>query len=213
MRRRFLLVFTVIVWLTGVVLGFGVLQSYKSTPGAVGKTPATIDVAHHPAEQAGQNRLLMFVHPRCPCSTASLAELAVLLEHRKNIHTEVVFVAPDEVPDGWEKASLWQTASALPGVKVRTDRGGVLANRYGAATSGHVVLFGPYGKLLFSGGITPSRGHEGDNAGLQALLDVLGSGELPQQAAPVFGCPLFSPNSPSECCKKEGPSCPPQSPK
>ena len=60
------------------------------------------------------------------------------------------------------------------------------------STSGQTILYGADGTLLFSGGITGSRGHAGDNdgrAGLVALLTRAGRG---QTRTKVFGCPLVS---------------------
>jgi hypothetical protein len=46
--------------------------------------------------------------------------------------------------------------------------------------------------LIFSGGITGSRGHAGDNDGEQALLEALTHGGGARATASVFGCPLFA---------------------
>ncbi|HEX3447903.1 MAG TPA: hypothetical protein VHS97_06590, partial [Isosphaeraceae bacterium] len=72
------------------------------------------------------------------------------------------------------------------------DSGGEEAARFGARTSGLVALYAPDGRLHFRGGITGSRGHEGDNAGQQALLGLIqgNPSSLPCET-PVFGCPLF----------------------
>jgi hypothetical protein len=46
--------------------------------------------------------------------------------------------------------------------------------------------------LAFSGGITDSRGHEGDNDGADAILEIVsGPGVRAVARTPVFGCTLF----------------------
>jgi hypothetical protein len=73
-------------------------------------------------------------------------------------------------------------------VRIIDDVGGREAARYGIVTSGHVLLFDPSGARLFSGGITGSRAHEGDNDGAEAVVRlVMGSGPA-VPAHPVFGC-------------------------
>jgi hypothetical protein len=73
------------------------------------------------------------------------------------------------------------------------DDGGVEARRFGVKTSGTVLLYSALGRLLFHGGITGSRGHEGDNYGITRLAAALrgGAGDT---AVPVvsrvFGCAL-----------------------
>jgi hypothetical protein len=86
---------------------------------------------------------------------------------------------------------------AIPGVPSVDDEGGVEAKRFGVATSGHVLLFDRAGRLLFSGGITPARGHEGDSLGRDALIERLaGTRTISGPAtSPVFGCPLANPES------------------
>jgi hypothetical protein len=107
-------------------------------------------------------------------------------------------MAPEGVPGGWERTDLWKTAAAIPSVRVVRDAGGAEAVRFGALTSGECVLFAADGRRLFHGGITAARGHEGDNAGQDRLMDLLRAGtaavEMPSvsgaASTPVYGCPL-----------------------
>src|SRR5436853_328815 len=84
--------------------------------------------------------------------------------------------------------------ATVPPVGVQGDGEGAEARRFHAETSGTTVLYDGGGKLRFGGGITASRGHEGDNAGsaavalVAAALDEEGSGET--AGTPVFGCAL-----------------------
>jgi hypothetical protein len=51
------------------------------------------------------------------------------------------------------------------------------------------MLFDASGALRYAGGITMSRGHEGDSAGSNALARIL-AGEQQAGRFPAFGCPL-----------------------
>jgi hypothetical protein len=103
----------------------------------------------------------------------------------------VLVFRPAGVPDGWERTDLWDSAAAIPGVLVVGDDEGAEALRFGAATSGQVLLYSADGRLLFAGGIIPSRGHEGDNAGRSAIIALVRGTATQVMRAPVFGCPLF----------------------
>lgn len=70
------------------------------------------------------------------------------------------------------------------------DPDGVEARRFGAETSGHTLLFGADGHLLFSGGITASRGHSGDNDGENAIVALLNHQIPALTRTLVFGCSL-----------------------
>jgi hypothetical protein len=108
-----------------------------------------------------------------------------------------LFLKPTGSYDGWEKTDLWQSAASIPGVNIFVDDGGTEARRFNAVTSGQIVLYDAGGRLLFSGGITGSRGHSGDNAGRSAIISLLNTGEAEAAETFVFGCPLF--NTHTEC--------------
>jgi hypothetical protein len=74
--------------------------------------------------------------------------------------------------------------------RVRLDPDGILAVSLGNLTSGAVTLYDPMGILRYQGGITASRGHEGDNPGEEAVLQVLRGGQISHKSMPAFGCPI-----------------------
>jgi len=78
-------------------------------------------------------------------------------------------------------------------VIVRADQEGNEARCFQVTTSGHVVLYDVHGKLLFSGGITVSRGHSGDNDGRSAIMKLLNHEMVAVPETPVFGCSLLNP--------------------
>jgi hypothetical protein len=135
--------------------------------------------------------MILFAHPKCPCTEATMEELNRILAHAAgNVTTHVLFLKPAGFSDDWLRSSLWEGAAAIPGVAVREDSAGAEARIFGAETSGYLVVYAPNGKLLYKGGITGSRGHAGDNAGADAVISLLaGTPGLP--SAPVFGCSLL----------------------
>jgi hypothetical protein len=148
----------------------------------------------HSAVQLVSNKptLVLFAHPRCPCTEASFHELDGLLAETQNrVSVTVVFTIPDGVPAGWEQGNLWNSATSIPGIRVIRDQGGREALRFDVEGSGHALLYAPSGKLLFSGGITASRGHEGDNVGRSAVVSFILNGHAPVNHTPVFGCSLL----------------------
>jgi hypothetical protein len=107
-----------------------------------------------------------------------------------------MFFQPVGASDAGAKTDLWWSAAAIPGVTVAHDDGGGEARRFHVATSGHTLLYGARGELLFSGGITASRGHSGDNAGRSTVLALLHTGVADRTETPAFGCSLRDPESP-----------------
>jgi hypothetical protein len=117
------------------------------------------------------------------------------------VTSHVLFLRPTELDTDWSKTDLWASAAAVPDVEVTPDEDGNEARRFGAETSGHTVLYSGDGSLLFSGGITASRGHSGDNFGRSAIVSSLigATSEISAFSEPaescVFGCPLFQKRS------------------
>jgi hypothetical protein len=137
----------------------------------------------------------MFAHPQCPCTSASLGELAIVMAHSQDrLNADVFFYLPPGQPSSWVRTDLWQKASAIPGVRVFEDRDSAVAQTFGAFTSGQTLLYDANGRLQFKGGITAYRGHSGDNAGRSSIMALLQNGPsrpdtLPVET-PVLGCSL-----------------------
>ena len=178
-------------WAMACVGGLTALARYQATAGVA--APAGDWPAGSRLRLAGGgDTLLVFVHPKCPCSRATLENLAVLLAHCPpgRVTATVLLVRPADAPDGWDRTDLATAAAGIPGVTTAVDVGGREAAAFGAATSGQAVLFDPAGRLVFRGGLTPGRGHAGDNAGSDAVR-AAAAGDAPDvTATPVFGCPL-----------------------
>jgi hypothetical protein len=192
--RRVLFGGVLFLWCAGVMAGVIALWRYSSTPGAMGVAPKRwpANTLIHP--RPGRATLIMLAHPHCPCTRASLNELA-RLPTRGEADTWVLFLKPSEVEAGWEKTDLWDIATAIPGVQPIADADGTAAKTFGAETSGHVLLYDADGALRFSGGITAARGHEGPSAGANAILTAMHGGEPGPDRALTFGCPLHSKES------------------
>ena len=183
-----------LVWLAGVASGLWVLWAYDNRPGANANAPGHWP-AHTTLTRSLNGPTLVFVaHPQCTCTRASLDELAEILARAASHapRTYVLFLKPAEFPPGWEQTDQWRRAAALPNVTVLRDDDGMEAKRFGVETSGQTFLYDAGGRLLYSGGITGSRGHAGENAGEMALVALLTRGHAERRSANVFGCSLFS---------------------
>jgi hypothetical protein len=191
-RAAWLSVF-IAFWLVSVVAGVWQVMAYENRPGPGASAPQSWPAASRLALAGNRPTLVLVAHPQCPCTRASMAELAEILARTDyRPQTYILFLRPAGFADGWEKTDLWQGAAKLPGVTLVRDDGGVEARRFGAETSGQTLLYDARGRLVFSGGITGSRGHVGDNAGQSALIDLLSRGGADRPGTSVFGCPLFA---------------------
>jgi hypothetical protein len=182
-----------VAWIAAVAAGFAILQRYKSTPGDQERPPARWPGESRIALDAQRPTLVMFAHPRCPCTSASISELARLLATAGDaVRAHVVVLRPHDAGTDWDHAALWSRASRIPGVAVVRDEDGAEAARFHAYTSGLVVLYSARGQRLFAGGITASRGHEGDSFGRRRILALLEGRPADKDESPVFGCALRS---------------------
>ncbi len=183
-----------LIWLASVVSGLGVLTAYEYGAGRDAGAPADWPAGSQIPLAADEPTLILFAHPDCPCTRASIGELAVLLARcPAGVRAHVVFLHPTGTGPDWMRTDLWRSAAAIPGVAVEADEGGREAARFQAATSGQVVLYGPDGRLMFHGGITGARGHYGDNEGLATIVELLRHEPAAVARTPVFGCSLLDP--------------------
>jgi hypothetical protein len=182
------------VLLLVVVGAMGFLSTYKNTAGNSTDAPARWPSDSRIEREPGLPVLLMFAHPMCSCTRASLSELRVLVsEFRGRFTPYVISALLQDVGQEWMSSNLWKSAESIEGVRVMRDVEEYEARLFAARTSGHVVLYDPEGRLLFSGGITGARGHVGDNYGLQQVASLLRKHTTSTAEGPVFGCPLEDP--------------------
>ncbi|MCI0650502.1 MAG: RedB protein [Planctomycetes bacterium] len=182
----------VVPWLVLLVLGFLWVVRYEHTPGVHGDYSGTWPEGSGIPLAAGRHTLVKFCHPRCSCSAASIRELArAAAKAGDGLAAIVVFVDVFGLGERLHEAALWREAAAIPGVRILADAAGREAKLLAARTSGHAFLVDPRGSILFSGGITAARGHEGDNAGAGAIISFVRTGHSQVGATPVFGCSLF----------------------
>ena len=197
-KARVLLLAGTISWLLAICFGLWILWGYENTPGKAAEPPKQwpADSKIQPARDHAT--LVVLAHPHCPCTRATIGELASIMAHTQGRLTAyVLFLKPAGFSEEWEKSDLWRSAASIPGVTTVIDDEGAEADRFHAATSGQTLLYDAGGRLLFSGGITGSRGHSGDNVGHSAIVSFVNSGTAERTESFVFGCPLFDPNS--EC--------------
>jgi hypothetical protein len=199
-RHRLVVAVTVVgavLWLGAMVVAMEWIWTYKTTPGAspsvLGQWPGSSLVS--PSNDRAT--LIMFLHPRCSCSKASLVELQQIASQHSDVLSLWVLIndAPGALP-GWDSTSTVTRARQVPNATIVLDRDGAEARRFGATTSGHVVVYDAAGTLQFSGGITGARGHVGDNEGLRSVVALLRGDRASRSMHPTFGCGLFDRDEP-----------------
>jgi hypothetical protein len=184
--------FVVGLWLGVAAAGGWWLHAYESAPGPAQVTSGSWPSDTSLAQDKDRPNLVIFAHPQCPCTRATIEELNHLLARcAGTLACTVVFLQPSSAPSEWVKSGLWKSAAAIPGVTVAADPNGAEAHRFGAETSGLALLYDRQGKLVFHGGITATRGHAGDNLGVDTILSLVRGEKAPTSQTPVFGCSLL----------------------
>jgi hypothetical protein len=180
------------IWASLTVTAARWLFVEKTTAGALAAAPAHWPSASGLTRTPGRSTVVLFAHPKCSCTRASLSELNVVMNHEsEGTEAFVVFQRPSGVSDDFVETDTWADVTRIPSTRRVLDRGGIEAARFGAKTSGQVVVYDARGALVFEGGITASRGHAGDNMGRQLLIEALHGGRGPAGEHEVFGCELF----------------------
>lgn len=201
--RSLLLVLSV-AWLGTVMGGFYFVTAYEVRESPTQAAPTKWPAGTRFERSGDRPAMLVFFHPKCPCSRATLSELAELLQDVPNVSATAVFVKPEGLPERWEHGPLWRQAQQIAGLKCVVDEAGNEAMRFHATISGQSLIYDQSGRLVYEGGLTGARGHFGRNAASDAARSVLTSAPAERLAFPTYGCPLLDPlevEPVKACCK------------
>lgn len=178
------------IWFLAVAAGMAWFTDYKSKPG---HQPLSLEGLNLGSNGGTLPKLVVILHPKCPCSKASLAEIERLLARNPNsLSATALFFSPMSKNQEWVRTDLWDQASLVPGLNIGTIGDDEL-KKLGHVTSGQVFLYGIEGNMVFSGGVTVGRGHEGDNTGIASIESYIRQGNATTPTSPVFGCILSTP--------------------
>ncbi|MBX3438799.1 MAG: hypothetical protein KF861_14995 [Planctomycetaceae bacterium] len=181
------------MWGAVTIAGLLLLTIFAHEAGPAGSPPPTWRNGTELPNASRRFTLLMFVHPRCSCTRASLEQLArIQARHPERLQIHLIIYAPEHSTVDWTRTHQWDMAHRIPGAAVSLDPLGTTARRYGAETSGHVVLYDKGGRFCFAGGLTAGRGHDGDSQGADAVLAHLQGQKRAPARTPVFGCLLHA---------------------
>jgi|KBSSwiStaDraftv2_1062776.scaffolds.fasta_scaffold489487_1 hypothetical protein len=197
---RSLLLLSVFVWLVAVGCGVFYLTRFENTAAETNIAyPAAFPTESRLDRDPKLPTLLFFAHPKCPCTRAGLHELARLMtDIDGKVKAYVVFIKPTDESDEWASTDLLAIAEAIPNVQVVIDRDERETKIFNAQTSSTTLLYDGDGNLRFNGGITASRGHEGDNAGRTSIFEIVTANDKKNAETLVFGCPLHKKDCPGE---------------
>ena len=182
------------LWVALIALGLAVVLRYSFYSEPVTKVPERWPLGTQIQTQQSRPKLLVFLHPYCPCSLATLHELESLLARmaKNKPDTRIIFFKPGQDSVSWQRGKLWQEAKKLTSATIVLDNDGSQSLLFHAHFSGQILLYSAEGNLLYNGGLTISRGHEGKNPGADYLYSLLIHKAFNLRTTPVFGCPLFS---------------------
>lgn len=135
-----------------------------------------------------QPNLVMFLHSNCDCSLATLEELKKIHDSHKGSFKVNFLVAVYQQDKGPKE--FWSLLEKFPAASVILDEGGKVAARIGAKTSGVTYLIDQDKRVVFQGGLTPSRGHRGETSGQKFISQWIQDQRPVTFYEKVFGCIL-----------------------
>jgi len=191
------------LWCACVGYGFTQLARHELSPGASAARAASSAALEAIDWSAAAQRpeLVVFAHPHCPCTRASLNELAQIAARcGERLAIRVYVEDLGDPARRAEQSASWTLASSIPGARVELDRESRVARAFEARTSGQAFLIDARGEIAFTGGLTRARGHEGESAGSRAVLELALGRASEVLGTPVYGCALAcaaNPESPA----------------
>jgi hypothetical protein len=178
------------LWVLAVGFGQLKLLDYSNTPAVGAAPPATWPESSSLVKRPARLTAVMLAHPQCPCTRASIGELAIAAAQAAGrLDIYVVFL---DSPAFELESDLWRSALEIPNAKVIADPDGAEIQRFGVKASGHTLVYDAAGRLAFSGGVVSARGHAGANRGRDAIVELVRHHRSSVMSSPVFGCALQS---------------------
>ena len=191
----------VLLWLAMIGYGFFLLFQHDTSalePQALDSIVASdiqdvswvSEVDLRPA--SGKFNLIVAIHPKCPCTRNTLAEIE-RIQARFVEKCELTFLVtlpggkPEEEIEQWRNSGTVQLATSMPNAAVWFEDANELTTRLGLNSSGAVVVLDELGQIRFAGGITAGRSCAMENPGSQAVVRILRGDEQPLISTPVFG--------------------------
>ncbi|MGE3106750.1 MAG: hypothetical protein AB7G11_14840 [Phycisphaerales bacterium] len=167
------------------------------------RTPPTLDQSG--IDPSPRDFLIVVaVHPRCPCTIATLENLRQLAtECGPRLDVRVQMCVPAGASPDWSTGRAWDIAARIPHARIVVDTDARESLRIGARTSGSCVLYRRDGTPVFHGGITTLRGHVGMNSITDSIKRVVLEQATRATPAPVFGCALVPTTASTSCCQAE----------
>lgn len=194
-----------LLWIAAGVGGTAYIFVYESRPAAAAEVAQAWPAAAGLARNETGFSLVIAVHPKCSCTRASVAELnELMLAWGGQVQTIALVIQPFEVADPWSETSVTARLREIPHVTVVRDLGGASSAAFGARSSGQTLLYDAAGQLVFAGGITAFRGHEGPSIGGETLKQIVAGQPAPTRDTQVFGCSLKDKYCPLHGASHEG---------
>ena len=196
--KRARLTLAIGLWGVATAGGLYTIAAHGAAAGKPAEAPATLAASFRQTGlgQTGRATLVITAHPACPCTRATLHQLErVLTSTRETAAPADVVILFAGTQHDRVATDLRSLAERIKGARIIDDPNREIAKLLGAHTSGTVLFYDARGALKFSGGITPSRGHEGDSAGADAIRALLNDTSGVSRA-PVYGCSLNSKSTP-----------------
>ena len=184
----------VAIWALSFIGGYWTLVHYHQTP-----SESVATAQHWTAEDLKlcptAPTILIAIHPQCACTRASLRELQrILARYRCPTEVQALIYTPHDLNPAemksWEQSATMSELANIAKINCHRDPEGKTATELGMHTSGDIRIYHPNGRLLFHGGVTSARAHEGESLATAKVLAAL-RGELERpESHPVYGCSL-----------------------
>src|SRR5438132_6850827 len=92
----------IVLWAAIVAAGFAYVLEYETTPGDSDVPPTHWPAGSSLVPRPNRVNLVLAAHPRCPCTRATIDELAELMaQERQVIVAHVLVFKPGKSESGW----------------------------------------------------------------------------------------------------------------
>ena len=111
-----------VLWLSASIAGMTTLWNHEARPGIPAAAPTSWPRDSALSKQPSKAAMLVWIHPHCPCSWATIRELERLLVHvSDDTDCQIILTRPAECGSDFVESDLTRAIRKIRGVSVVVD--------------------------------------------------------------------------------------------
>lgn len=195
-RKKIIISVIISIWVGSIIWSTKAMLIFQFTPGKMGKVFNDFPQKSKLVLDQTLPTLILFLHPKCTCSKASVEEIKIIKSSIKKEFKLIAVVQTASLKLTDELEKLKEELSTLPHSTIVNDSYSFETNLFSVKTSGQIYIYSSFGELIYTGGSTSSRGTSSPSELRRTIASILETNKKPHQliTKSIYGCEMDNKN-------------------